>query len=627
MKVNWEKYLVYSLFTILLTIFLIILFRTQNSFGGGDHFGHFRLAYWGWKYPEMLFNHWGKPAFTLLISPFAQFGINGARLYNVIMGLLTAFFTWKLAKHFKFNHSWIVIILVLFTPIYFVLMFTSLTEVTFSFFLVFSIFLFFKDKAIYSAIVLSFLPLVRTEGIILIPLFILAWSLKRQFRAIPFLGVGFVIISLLGMPYYESFWWQITEMPYSSSAKDIYGSGPLLHFVNNNPSILGSFLGVMFIVGSITMLKKWTLKKRFKIEDSFYFILLIIGSFVIFFMAHSFVWWKGIGNSLGLIRVIGSVTPLAALTAMAGVSLLFDYKNKWWTAFSIILLLIVGYRFIDEGTHKHSYGFRISMPQQLIKEAADFLIKHGLNKHKIYYYNGYLSQIMNFDPRSQQTSQKYLPQNDFFIASVPDSSIIVWDAHFGPNEGRMPLEKLEQQEDLRVLKVIKPKKSFTVLGGHDYQIVIFQKDLSLKSKLRYSYIDFETSGNGSEEDTYSGLKSFKLGPNMKYKTFLDVIFQEVSDTMNPSTIDVSLAYKVLDPNSKPTLIVCSLESQNEVVYNSNRDLLFDKTKSNLWQTQTFKFELPRPKTVNDRLKIYIWNRNGSEMFIDDVVISLQPKNN
>lgn len=88
---KWEKYFVFSLLLVLLVIFSFILFQTENSFGGSDHFGHFKHAYWGWVYPDMLFSHWAKPVFTILISPFAQFGINGARLYNVLLGLSTAY--------------------------------------------------------------------------------------------------------------------------------------------------------------------------------------------------------------------------------------------------------------------------------------------------------------------------------------------------------------------------------------------------------------------------------------------------------------------------------------------------------------------------------------------------------
>jgi phosphopantetheinyl transferase (holo-ACP synthase) len=53
----------------------------------------------------LLFSHWGKPVFTILVSPFAQEGKNFARLFNVIVGLLTALFSWKLANTLEFKNS------------------------------------------------------------------------------------------------------------------------------------------------------------------------------------------------------------------------------------------------------------------------------------------------------------------------------------------------------------------------------------------------------------------------------------------------------------------------------------------------------------------------------------------
>jgi hypothetical protein len=39
----------------------------------------------------------------------------------------------------------------------------------------------------------------------------------------------------------------------------------------------------------------------------------------------------------------------------------------------------------------------------------------------------------------------------------------------------MPLDKLLNQDDLKVLREFKPDVNFKVLGGYDYQIVVFQK--------------------------------------------------------------------------------------------------------------------------------------------------------
>jgi hypothetical protein len=269
---------------------VIIVLNTTNSFGGGDHYSHYKIAHWSWKHTELLFNHWGKPIFTILISPFAVIGMDSARIFNVIAGILTAYFAWLLTKELKFKNTWLTPVLVVFTPIYFSLIFAVLTEVLHSLFLIISILLFYKKKYIWSAVFVSFLPLIRTESIILMPIFISAFLLKKQFRAVPFVFLGFLLISLLGFRLYDDFFWLVTKIPYKGNASSIYGHGEFLHFIKMSKNITGIFITALFTIGLVDYIWKWAKQDKFRISDNFYFLFLIPGIYIIFLLAHSFVW-------------------------------------------------------------------------------------------------------------------------------------------------------------------------------------------------------------------------------------------------------------------------------------------------------------------------------------------------
>jgi len=509
-----ELALVLSLLAIFFLAFVVIIFNTENSFGGGDPFSHFKLAYWGWKYPRLLFDSWGKPVYTILVSPFAQMGMNFARMYNVLMGLLTAFFAWKLVRELKLNNAWLVVLLVLFAPIYFSLMFAALTEVTFSMLLILSLLLFFQRKYIWSAVVISFLPLVRTESVVLLPLFLLAFGLKKQWKVLPFFTVGFFLISWLGRSFYHSFWWLITEMPYKGGAADIYGHGSLFHFIQQTRGILGYPIAVLFCVGLLAGLWFWIKKDRFQLNQRFYFLLLIPGSYLLFLAAHSYVWWQGIGNSLGLIRVIGAVTPLAAIMALSGFDVLADVFSKYrkiTVAVSALLLLWIVY----EGVTTHRDGFKRSKPQQILAQACNYLKENDLDKYKIYYFSGYIPYRLGIDPYDSQHSSEGVPHISKISDAIPDNSIIVWDAHFGPNEGRTPLDKLLNDNGLQVLKIFRPKKPFKVLGGYNYAVYIFQKKKINPGKSRNIGFDFENKQDKkgkfyTREYAHSGHFSLKM---------------------------------------------------------------------------------------------------------------------
>ncbi len=614
---------------------VIIIFFTQNSYGGGDHFSHFKLAHWGWKYPSLLFNHWGKPVFTILISPFAQFGINGVRIYNLLMGFSTALIVWKLALIFNFKNSVLSLLLVLFTPVYFILMFTALTEVSFSFFLALAVLLFFRQQHLFSAVVLSFLPLVRTEGIVLFPLFMIAYNLRKQWLALPLLTTGFWLISLLGFPFYDDFWWLITKMPYSGSAIDIYGSGPLLHFINDTRGILGYPLAGLFMIGLATLLVRWFTTEERRLSQSFYFLLLIPGSFLTFLAAHSFVWWQGMGNSLGLIRVIGSVTPFAALTALPGFNYLLNRlqsKNKQAAGLIITALLVL---IVLIGINKHRGGFKLSKPQQLVGQAADYLQENKLDKYKLFYFNSYLVIKLGIDPYDQSKCNWGMPNKLQPAMSVPDSGIIVWDAHFGPNEGKLPLNRLKNSKEFTLLKVIRPIQPFKVLGDYDYAVYIFQKisgknesiDTINKQPAREFFFDFEDLDIADSTLSYSGKKSLRVTSHQEYINFVNHPISEFQTSISSLKIDISAAFISTEKvHKEDVFLVCTLEVDGETKVYQTFDLFKQMDSSSGWNTIRHTFKIYIISSMQDNLKLYLWNKGKINYSIDAVKVKVSPMN-
>lgn len=453
---------------------LLIIFKTDNTFGGGDPISHYKIAHWAWKYPRLFLDVWGKPVFTILISPWAQLGMNGARIYNVFAGIISAYLAWRICKESGVESHWLAPVFALFIPIYFVLMFTSLTEVTFSLFLMLSVFLFFRNKLVWSGLVLSFIPLIRTEGIVLFPLFLAAFLLKKRYFAFFSLFTGFIIFSLAGIFVYHNFLWLITRNPYTGNAVNIYGHGTLLHFVDKLPLILGKPLTYFFLAGVVVLLFKWLKMEKGKLSDTFYFLLLVPGSFLIYFAAHSYAWWKGIGNSLGLIRVIAAVSPAAAVTALIGFDKILTYIKKVSGVLKWIVTLGVMAWIMVIGAKTYQYSFKSSPPDQLMNKAVTFVRDHHLEKDPVYYFDPYFVYKLGTDPYFGNVRQ-WNPKGNYPVKGLPDGSVIVWDAHFGPNEGRMPLDRLLDNSQLKILKKIEPPQPFKVLGGYNYVIYIFQK--------------------------------------------------------------------------------------------------------------------------------------------------------
>ncbi|MEA3478152.1 MAG: hypothetical protein U9R60_08235, partial [Bacteroidota bacterium] len=123
---------------ILLLIYAIVATLTIYFFDGtgdsGDSIYHYLFAKFAPLHPQLFFDHWAKPVYVLLVSPFAQFGFIGVKIFNAIVSLLTIFFTFKIVKKLNIKNAIVGAIILIFSPLYFVLTFSGLTEPLFALF-------------------------------------------------------------------------------------------------------------------------------------------------------------------------------------------------------------------------------------------------------------------------------------------------------------------------------------------------------------------------------------------------------------------------------------------------------------------------------------------------------------
>src|SRR5690606_23898085 len=68
-----------------------------------DGIAHYHISRYSWVNPSELLNHWGKPMFNILSSPFAQIGYVGMVIFNLTLFSLSAFLVYRLARYFNFR--------------------------------------------------------------------------------------------------------------------------------------------------------------------------------------------------------------------------------------------------------------------------------------------------------------------------------------------------------------------------------------------------------------------------------------------------------------------------------------------------------------------------------------------
>ena len=450
----------------LIWMLAIIVLGLQSEFlsGGADSYTHFNMAKWSFEHPHLFLDQWGKPLFTTFMAPWAQFGIDAVVIANVSLALAALFITAITAKKMDLSLPWIAVVFVLAGPVYSAIMISSLTEIIFAFTLSLSVFFVVNKQYTIGFICISFIPFARTEGIIFLPLFALVALLVKKPAHILFLGVGFMSISLVGLNFYDDLWWVIHQMPYGHS--NVYGSGDLLHFYNYMQDIFGNFVFWLAVIGVVI-----SLISKGKNRDKWVHIILIFGCGFGYFLAHAFVWWQGMGSSLGLTRVMAGVAPLFGIMACFAVQPLFKVSNTYLKLSTLTILI---YFSLTSFMNRKSIPI-LSNPESALNAIAGSWVKEEIDfeEHYVVFYNPTMAYFLEIDPYNTERCREGLPSHQNLNEGLPENSILIYDTHFG-NERGLPLDTLIQNQDFTLKKSFLKADYQEQLGEHDYEIYIFE---------------------------------------------------------------------------------------------------------------------------------------------------------
>ena len=168
------------------------------------------------------------------------------------------------------------------------------------------------------------------------------------------------------------------------------------------------------------------------------------------------------------------VIPLAVVFSARGIKVLIDRSsNRTFVRAMLYPILIIGQIILALAAHK--VPVKLDPQHRILKEAAVWVKDSGLDEAKVYYHDLFFLHTLGSDPFDAKQCHEKLPNRLHPEEGLDPGSIIQWDAHYGPNEGEMPLERLLENPDFEVLKIFEPEQAFTVLGGHEYQVILFRR--------------------------------------------------------------------------------------------------------------------------------------------------------
>ncbi|MEO5569823.1 MAG: hypothetical protein ABIT08_17830 [Bacteroidia bacterium] len=446
------------LFSLMISIFLFLVYiinGAKATYDSGDGLTHYFISRYSWKHPELLLHHWGKPFFTLASSPFSQFGLVGMNVFQIVCGLATSFFCFQIAKKLELRFAWLLPIFICFTPIYFAVINSGLTEIFFACVLVFSIWMVFEKRFVVAAIAASLLPFVRVDAYVTVPLIAFIFCIRKQFAALPFLLTGFIIYSIIGSFYFSDSFWVIHQSQNFFDEGYPGMKGELFHYPKMYKEIWGASLSLLLVGGLIyVMYNSYSVlvnktNKGFLAEE----IILIYGSFFACLLIHTLSYClPGVLNNLGMTRYMVTLIPCAALIALRGLNILISPVKK--NLFLTTALVIIFSAFIFISPFKQSYyPFRLDDEQLVTKEAAGWMKSKNIANSKIYYSSVSFPLFYEIDPFDNKKAIVNINLDEPLPSSYfPQGSVMVWDTHYGSNEGRVTVEKLKNNKSLQLLQ-------------------------------------------------------------------------------------------------------------------------------------------------------------------------------
>lgn len=456
---------------------LLLIFFAKGTADEGDSVMHYLYARHSFQNPQHFFNQWAKPLYVLITAPVAQLGFNAVKIFNLIATALTLWLSFRTAQKLGIANAWIAPVLVAFAPMLMIVTLSGLTEPLFAAWLMAGIYWLICGKKVTAITWLSFLPFIRSEGLIILCVVLVSLLAKKYFRYIPLLISGHFVYAIAGYPLYKDPLWVFNTLSYAT-LNSAYGQGGWTDFIRRMPEVIGIPVYILLILGIVYGLFKFIAKYFFRQKNAISDeeILLVYGCFLATFIGHSAFWALGIFNSFGLLRVLVGVLPLAAIIGLRGLNSIAGTSSRLAAIRYILLASVVLFPFIG---HRHSFrwkrDFELKADQKAELVMADYIKKNYPDyKNSVFYFEAcWISVVLDinyFNGREHKRFRGAFEENNF-----PDKCFLVWDDWFAPVEGGVELQQLLDDDRFELLQTFEEKDYW----GKTRTVKLFRKNKAI----------------------------------------------------------------------------------------------------------------------------------------------------
>lgn len=417
----------YVVLTACCTIQLLLIYHTDGTGGFGDSIAHFLIARAAPHNPVLYLDHWGKPLFTLLASPFASMGFTSVQLFNILMTATACTFTYYTAKVYNLRFAPLVPLFYFFSAEVLEVTPYSFTEPVFACVFASGTYLLVANRLNWGVVVLSFLPFARSEGLIILCVVAVYLFVIKAYKNIPLLFTGHIVYAIAGMFIYHDILWVFTRIPYAT-IESVYGKGEWYHFFFQMYYISGPVTCALAIGGVLSLAIRWVHNRfTFRHAELTKPLFLTAGMLLAFLTAHSMFWALGIFGSLGLTRVVVGMAPSVSLLAVVGLGAIVSF-NPGKVIYYFVLLVSVGGECIEtfmySPTAVNKTEFILNEGQRHIAYDVAPYVREKYADYTVYLSDLALSYYIDKNLYDTSARQVYQTKPSFHLK---EKEVIVWD--------------------------------------------------------------------------------------------------------------------------------------------------------------------------------------------------------
>lgn len=439
-----QKNLIFNIWLIIWGISsIVILFLFDGVGDFGDGLEHYLFARYGHLHPYLFLDPWAKTGYTLFTWPFAQMGLKGVMFMNILSSGICMWLVDRICETLGIKFAWTSAISLSLTTLYFVLMYSGLTEHLFSLVLTSSIYLLLKNKWFWGTLLLSTLPFFRQEGYIIIIALIPFYLINRKLKFAPLLTTSFIIVALIGAITYSDFLWILHSNPYTG--KSGYGSGSWNTYFIALYYNMGLINLILFLLGFVFLIYFLVIRRN---VNDFNLLLVVVLPFLAFFFSHVVFWYYGIFNSYGLPRTLNCIAPLGAIIVAIGFSNVINTIPKKIKKASIIFLStpFILYPIIPSPSSiNNPKNFTILSYEKTSKMVCEQF--KGTQKY-IYFQNGMVAYYLDLDPFDIRTCNKI---SNADLKALPKGSLLFWEDRLTKTELGLDETTLKSISNLNII--------------------------------------------------------------------------------------------------------------------------------------------------------------------------------